>query len=204
MDIIPIVRVACALFCSIAALPAQTLNVTLTAVNPSQTASGSFNGGSTYANYRAGVLVFDISDAFCSDPNQPISLNETVIYSIRPMSALPNSSSISKVMGGYLASSKTALDAAGAQWAIWEIIGDGINSPSLSSGSIRLAGSGNTAIAVANRAQDYLNNLSSFPSATFIYGTNPTRQDMVFMVPETSGALLGALGALSLLVRRRR
>jgi hypothetical protein len=107
-------------------------------------------------------------------------------------------------MGGYLASSKTALDAAGAQWAIWEIIGDGINSPSLSSGSIRLADSGNTAIAVANRAQDYLNNLSSFPSATFIYGTNPTRQDIVFMVPETSGALLGALGALSLLVRRRR
>lgn len=199
-----IIRIAGALVCSVIALQAQTLNVTLDQVSPSQAASGSFDGGSTYANYRAGVLVFNFSEAFCAEPTQAISIGETVNYTILPMSALPNSSSIAKVVGGYLASGKSALDAAGAQWAIWEIIGDGINAPSLSSGSIRLSTSGNSAINVANRAQDYLDNLSSFPAATFLYGTNATRQDMVFMVPETSSALLGALGALSLLVRRRR
>ncbi|MBN8459310.1 MAG: hypothetical protein J0M04_15885 [Verrucomicrobia bacterium] len=197
-----IARIAGILVCCSMAASAQSLDAVFYNVNPTVSVTGSFNGGGSYTTLNSGVMNFDYADAFCVDPNQTIHSGETVHYTIQPTSALPNSASIAKVVGGYLASGQTALDAAGAQWAIWEIMGDGVSSPSFSSGSVRIQNS--LSSNVATRGLQYLNNLSSLPTANIQFATSPTRQDMVFMVPEVSGAVLGALGGLALLLRRRR
>lgn len=184
------------------AVSAQSLDAVFYNVNPTVSVTGSFNGGSSYTTLNSGLMNFDYADAFCADPTQTIYAGETVHYTIQPTSALPNSVSIAKVVGGYLASGQTALDAAGAQWAIWEIIGDGVSSPSFATGSVRIQNSWSSNVAA--RGMQYLNNLSTLPTANIIYATNAKRQDMVFMVPEVSGALLGALGGMALLFRRRR
>ncbi len=215
MNFLSIVKIAALLVCSSIALrAATTITVTLDSLSPGMTVSGSFTGASGFANRTAGVLNFDFGDAFCVEPQQPVS--GTVVYDIQPTGSLTNLTSISKVIGAYLQSSQSNLEAAGAQWAIWEIVGDGIISPSLKSGNIQIYFRPRGAVSVDSfeiekAAQQYLNlsQLPSTPSASLLYVTNPTNQNMVFMiqepssVPEPSSALLGALGLTSLLVRRR-
>lgn len=200
MDISSIARIAGALACSSVAMSAQNLNVSLEAVSPSQTFSGSFTGAGGFAPRIAGVLDFDYAGAFCVEPLQSVS--GTVNYEIQPNGSLANSASIAKVVGAYLQSSKTNEDAAAAQWAIWEIVGDGILNPSFSNGNTQINRSDRSVTAA--KALFYLNNLSNYPSASFVYATHPTSQDVIFMIPEPSGLLLGALGITSLLIRRRR
>lgn len=198
-----IARIAGVLVCTSLAVSAQSVDATFINVNPGSTVAGSFNGGGSWVTLNSGIMNFDIGDAFCADPTQTIYAGETVHYTIQPNTALPNSASIAKVVGGYLASGQTALDAAGAQWAIWEIMGDGVSNPSFSSGSVRIQNSWSSNVAA--RGMDYLCNLSKLPTANIIYATNTNRQDMVFTsVPEVSGSVLGALGGIALLFRRRR
>lgn len=198
-----IARIAGVLACLSLSAAAQSVNATFFNVNPALSVVGTFDAGGTFRTLNSGIMNFDIGEAFCADPDQTIISGETVHYTIQPNSALPNSSTIAKIFGGYLASGQTTLDAAGAQWAIWEVLKDGVGSPSFSAGSVRIQNAGTSA--VATRAMTYLNNLGTLPSATLVYATSPTRQDMVFTaVPEVSGLTLGALGGTLLLFRRRR
>ena len=178
----------------------QTLEAVYLNSNPSQTVSGSFNGGASYTSYVSGLMNFDKFQAFCVDPDQRIYTNEAVIYTIQNPATLTEEGAISRIVGGYYASAQTSLDAAGAQWAIWEVLKDGSHSPSFSSGLDRLQ---NPSSSVATRAMDYLNHLSTLPAAPLMYLTSATRQDMITMVPEPAATLLGGLGTL-LLFRRRR
>jgi hypothetical protein len=208
MNTFSIVRIAGALICSTIALPAQTLTVTLNTVSPFEQLSGSFNGGTSFDLKTAGVLDFDYTDAFCVEPLQPVS--GTVVYDLPPNSSLTDSASIAKVVGAYLASSRSSREAAGAQWAIWEIASDGISSPSFRNGSVQIffdrRGGSVQALGTEAKALEYLSlsQLPSTPSASFLYATHPTSQNVVFMIPEPSSALLGALSITALLVRRRR
>jgi hypothetical protein len=208
MGILSLVRIAGALICSMIALPAQTLTTTLNTVSPYEQLRGSFDGV-TFDTKTAGVLNFDYADAFCVEPLQPVF--GTVAYDLPPNSSLANSASIAKIVGAYLASSKSGREAAAAQWAIWEIVGDGISSPSFRNGNIQIffrprglqpVGSEET----ETKALQYisLSQLPSTPSASFLYATHPTSQNVVFMIPEPSSALLGALSITALFIRRRR
>lgn len=215
MDFLSIVKIAVGLVCSSIALHASTtVTVTFDSVSPGMTISGSFTGAGGFANRSAGVINFDFGDAFCVEPMQPVS--GTVVYDIQPTGSLTNLTSISKVIGAYLQSSQSNLEAAGAQWAIWEIARDGTSNPSFRGGNTQIffRPRGTQPVnseALEAKALQYLSasQLSSTPSASLLYVTNPTSQDMVFMVsepsavPEPSSALLGALGLTSLLIRRR-
>lgn len=207
MNALWIVRIAGALICSVVALPAQTLTATLNTVSPYEQLSGSFNGGTSFDLKTAGVLDFDYADAFCVEPLQPVS--GTVVYDLQPKSSLMNSASIAKIMGAYLASSKSSREAAAAQWAIWEIASDGISSPSFRNGSVQIffdRRASVQALGTETKALQYLSlsQLPSTPSAPFLYATHPTMQNVVFMIPEPSSAFLGALSITALLIRRRR
>ncbi len=212
MDTLSIVRIACALICSSLALPAQTLQLSFVNLTPAETLRGSFDGV-TFNNKDAGVLNFTGGAVgFCVEPLEPVF--GTATYNIQPNTSLTNSASIAKVMGAYLASSKTSREAASAQWAIWEIVSDGISSPSFTTGRVQIffdrRGGSVQAIGTRNRALEYLSlsQQPTTPSASFIYATNvgtPTgRQDVVLMIPEPSSVLLGALSITALLIRRRR
>ncbi len=207
IDSLTIVRIVGALICSTFALTAQTLNVSLTSVTPSETISGSFTGAGGFANRLAGVLVFDYADAFCVEPLQSVS--GVVTYDVQSYNSLPNADSIARVLGAYLGSSKTSLEAASAQWAIWEIVGDGIGSRSFRNGNTQIFFDRRTGVlreSIERRALEYydLSQLLSTPAASFVYATNPTSQNVVFMIPEPSSSLLGVSSLAALLLRRRR
>lgn len=206
MDTLSIVRIAAALICSVIALPAQTLSVSLESVTPSETISGSFTGAGGFSNRIAGVLVFDYADAFCVEPLQSVS--GSVTYDIQPYNSLANADSIARILGTYLGSSKSSLEAASAQWAIWEIVGDGISSRSFRNGNTQIYFDRRTGVlreSIERRALEYydLSQLLSTPAASFVYATNPTSQNVVFMIPEPSSVMLGILSVSALLIRRR-
>jgi hypothetical protein len=206
IDYLTIVRIVGALICSTTALPAQTLNVSLTSVTPSETISGSFTGAGGFANRIAGVLDFDYADAFCVEPLQSVS--GVVVYDVQSYNLLPNADSIARVLGAYQGSSKTSLEAASAQWAIWEIVGDGISNRSFRTGNTQIFFDRRTGVLrdnIERRALEYfdLSQLLSTPAASFVYATHPTSQNVVFMIPEPSSALLGVLSLSALLIRRR-
>jgi len=169
--------------------------------SPGQVVSGSFDGGVSYLSYYSGLMNFDKGTGFCVDPDQRIYSGETILYTFQDPATLTEVGPISRIVGGYYASPQTALDAAGAQWAIWEVLKDGTSAPSFATGLTRLAA---PTSAVATRALQYIANLSNLPAVPLYYVTSPCTQDMVAMVPEPAAALLGAFGTLLLLGRRRR
>lgn len=177
---------------------AQSLPATLDGLGPQLLTSGTFNGAD-YSTRNAGILKFDFGDAFCVDADQGISLSETLVYDIQDPSNLTGHDTISKLVGGYLASGQTDLDAAAVQWAIWEVIQDGPGG-SLTTGSVRVADT-----SVSSLANNYLAHVDTFTAVPLTYLTNPTRQDVVTwgMVPEPGSLTLVGLSALALLRRRR-
>src|SRR5690606_9529949 len=106
----------------------QTVTVTLNEVNPGLSVNGTFDG-SHYQDWISGVASFDFFDAFCVDPYERIDYNETLVYQIQDPSSLNNYESISRLIGGYLGSSRSNEDAAAVQWAIWELVVDGNTDP---------------------------------------------------------------------------
>ena len=196
-------RIVGAFACLSLTAVAQSVDATFINVSPFTPVIGSTDGAGTFRTLNSGLANFDLGPSFCVDPAQVLNAGEKVTFLIQPNNLLPNYEAISRIFGGYNASAMTGLDAAGAQWAIWEALEDGISSPSFSSGTVQIQNAGSSA--VASRALDYLNNLGSLPAIDLVYATNPIRQDMVFVaVPEASGLALGALGGVLLMFRRRR
>lgn len=178
----------------------QTLSATLIEINPAVSVTGTFNGTNFYT-FPAGLLDFQEFDAFCVEPLEVLSYGQSLTYQIQNPSFLTTYNDISLLVGGYLASSKSAEDAAAVQWAIWEVTNDA--SPfSLLDGAVKIA-VGNADI--ANLANQYLTNRTNFTPAALTYLTEPTFQNVVSWnaVPEPASAGLAALSGL-LMFRRRR
>jgi hypothetical protein len=179
----------------------QTLTANLTGFDPGLSVEGTVDNGSYFGNVDSGVLKFSEFDAFCVEPTQALSFPETLIYQVQSPSSLANSDTIARLVGGYLASAKTADDAAAVHWAIWEVTTESLSSASLLDGNVRISAPGNVALL----ANQYLANVSSYTPVALTYLTNSTRQDVVTwnVVPEPSSAGLAALAGLFLLRRRR-
>ena len=197
-------KIAFALLCSSMAVSAQTRqqDTLLEELSLGLTTTGTFTGNRNGSSHYAGVLMFNYADAFCIQPLEGININDKVVYTIMPLTSLANNTPISNIVGRFLKSNQSADEAAGAQWAIWEIVGDGNINPSLTDGNIRLNRPTQTTFGI--KAQQYLDNRSIFYSVELEYATNTNKQDVLFMIPETTSALLGALGAMTLFLRRRR
>jgi hypothetical protein len=160
--------------------------------------SGTYDGVN-FEPRNAGILKFDFGDAFCVEPFQGLSIPEALVYDIQDPLSLTGHNTISRLIGGYLASGQTDLDAAAVQWAIWEVAVEGIGG-SLSTGSVQVAESD-----VSLLANNYLANLNSYTAVPLTYLTNPTRQDVVSwnVIPEPSCLTLVGLSALAIFRRRR-
>ena len=180
-------------------LSAQTVTSTFNGISPSLTVQGMFDGINT-RSVNSGVAQFDDFDAFCIDPYQVIPANQAITFnSALTFSAPDVAEAISRLVGGYYASDQSAQTAASIQWAIWEVVVDGTNSLSLSSGNNRVFDS-----ATAELSEKYLANLNRLPQADVIFLTNSRYQDMVTVVPEPSSTALLGLGVVGFLLRRKR
>lgn len=186
----------------------QNLTATLNGISPGLTAKGTYNNGAFTWDYPAGVMNFSspgIPDfgAFCVEPLQDLSYGQTLVYQVQNTATLANAGTIARLVGGYLASSQTDIDAAAVQWAIWEITTESLASQSLLTGDVRIIGAANASL--INLANQYLANVNTYTPATLSYLTNNTYQNVVTWnsVPEPTSALLGGLSCLLLLRRRR-
>ncbi|HVJ45296.1 MAG TPA: PEP-CTERM sorting domain-containing protein, partial [Luteolibacter sp.] len=109
----------------------------------------------------------------------------------------------------FLASSMSVVDAAAAQWAIWEVVAELSPTKSLADGNVRIAALDAEDAEVALRADYFLANIDSFNAVPMIYLTNPEGQDIATymvipgVVPEPATAALFALSGLALFRRRR-
>ncbi|BCU79815.1 PEP-CTERM sorting domain-containing protein [Luteolibacter sp. LG18] len=179
---------------------AQTLQAHLIDASPQILVSVTFDGNPSHAEAQnAGQLNFDFGPAFCVEPLAGLSYGETLVYDIQSPQSLAQYDTISRLVGGYLASGKTDIDAAAVQAAIWEVVmGDNGN---LSTGNVKLLDSP----AVVTAANNYLANVATYTPVTLTYLTNNTRQDVVTWstVPEPSSVLLLGLASLTVLRRKR-
>ncbi|MFD0895703.1 PEP-CTERM sorting domain-containing protein [Luteolibacter ambystomatis] len=179
---------------------AQTLQAHLIDANPQVLVNVTFDGNPAHGELQnAGQLNFDFGPAFCVEPLAGLSYGENLVYNIQNPLSLTQYDTISRLVGGYLASGQTNVDAAGVQAAIWEIVmGD---NGSLSSGNVRLLDSP----AVVAAANNYLANVNTYTPVALTYLTNDTRQDVVTwaVVPEPSSVLLIGLASVGLLRRKR-
>lgn len=181
----------------------QTLTTTLLGMNPRLEVTGSMNNGAKFERYDSGVYNFIGFDSFCVETSQGIDYGETLVYQVQDIHLLPNSDTIARLVGGYLASPRTNADAAAVQWAIWEITTETLAAPSLLDGKVRI--SVPTSQATADLANQYLANVNTYTPASLVYLTNPNRQDMVTwnLIPEPGSIGLLAVSACLLLRRRR-
>lgn len=182
---------------------AQNLSATLVEITPGLAVTGTLDNGSYTPTNPAGVLHFTQFDAFCVEPLQDLSYGQTLVYQIQDPVSLGNSEIISRLVGGYLSSSRTNADAAAVQWAIWETTNETLLAPSLLTGNVRI--STPVSESTATLANQYLANINNFAPVTLTYLTSSTHQDVVTWnaVPEPASAGLAALSALILLRRRR-
>ncbi len=182
-------------------LGAQTLEATYQGINNGIVGFGTLDGG-PYAETGSGEHDFDLFSGFCTDPRDVITNGESIIYSIQDPAPLGEIGAIQRILDGYYNhSAQTPLDAAGAQWAIWEAIQDGASSPSFDSGLVQL---GASSANIATRAIDYFNSLSTYQPLPVMLLVSESRQDMIVVVPEPAAAALSAatLGLLAMLRRR--
>lgn len=200
------------LICAVAAIAAysaanaqgQNIPATLSTITPGLSVNGTYDGGGFVHDLPSGVLDFTSFDSFCVAPLEILGYGDTVIYQVQDLSSLANSEDIARLIGGYLASPQTDLDAAAVQWAIWEVTSETSLTRSLLGGDVRVTTpvSEDTALL----ANVYLSNLSTYSPVSLTYLTSDTHQDIVTwnLVPEPGTAALAALSGLALLRRRRR
>ena len=192
---------------------AQTLEATLTGVNPVLTVNGTFEDGPNTPEYSGAIQFtstgsgsFDF-ETFCAQPLTSVFLGQTLTYDVTSTSFLPNADKIARLAGGYLASGQTSADAAAVQWAVWEIRNENSGTFDLTTGNVRIDTTSD--LATANLGNLYLSQINSYSPASITYLTNTEYQDMIAFspsvnpVPEpTSMGLLALSGAL--LLRRKR
>jgi PEP-CTERM motif len=201
------------LFCAVAASVAfaaatakgQNISATLIGITPELPITGTYSGGASH-DYPSGVSHFDKFDGFCVEPLQALSYGQTYVYEIQNPATLANSDTIARLIGGYLASGKTAEDAAAVQWAIWETTNELSTGRTLLTGNVQITGTNSVNQSSALLANQYLSNVNTFTPAAFTYLTNPDNQDIVSWnaVPEPTSLGLLALSGCLLLRRRRR
>ena len=195
---------AVAVVAAVAATKAQSQNLTATlnGITPGLAVNGTF-ANNTFFQIPSGVLDFSEFDAFCVQPLEHADFGETLVYQIQNPALLDGSQMISHLIGGYLASPRSNLDAAAVQWAIWEINADTTATRSLLDGDVRISSASQDTAMLANQ---YLTNWKSYTPAALTYLKNEGRQDVVTweVVPEPATAGLAALSGLLLLRRRRR
>jgi hypothetical protein len=187
----------------------QNLTATLNGISPGLTLKGTWNNGEFVYDYPAGVMNFtdEASDtdfsAFCVEPLQGLSYEETLTYQVQNPLSLANYDTIARLVGGYIASTGSDQDAAAVQWAIWEVTTESLLSQSLFDGSIRIIGPAGESTALL--ANQYLANVKNYTPVTLTYLRNESRQDVVSwnVVPEPASAVLAGLSGLVLLRRRR-
>lgn len=180
-------------------LGAQTLEATYYGINNGMPGFGTLTGG-PFADTGSGEHDFDLFSGFCTDPLQGITNGETIVYTIQDPQTLNEIGTVQRILDGYYNySNLSPLDAAGAQWAIWEVTQDGATNPSFDNGLVQL---GISSMDIANRALDYLNNVSNYQPLPVTYLVSETRQDMI-IVPEPDAASL-IIATLGLLVLHRR
>jgi hypothetical protein len=199
-----IVGVAIAAAFSAATAKSQNLTATLSGFGPGLPVSGTFNNGLLTEQYASGVLNFTEFSAFCVEPNQNVAFGQTLVYQVQNPGNLNNSNTVAQLVTSYLASPRTAQDAAAVQWAIWETVTETSSVKSLSDGNVRITPSAsNDLIALAN---NYLNSAECFGPTTLTYLMNSNYQDQVSwnVVPEPTSLGLVALSGMLVLRRRRR
>jgi hypothetical protein len=171
-------------------------------MNPGLEVTATMNNGASFERYDSGVYDFTVFDAFCVETSQGIDYGETLTYQVQDINLLPNSDTIARLVGGYLASPQTNADAAAVQWAIWEITTETLAAPSLLDGKVRISIPVSEPTALLGN--QYLANVNTYTPALLVYLTNPNRQDMVtWNIPEPGALGLVAFSAFLLLRRRR-
>lgn len=181
---------------------AQNLSATLIEISPGLEVKGTLNDGASINDYRSGVNRFTEFDAFCVDPTQDLAYGENLIYQVQSSGSLANATQIAKLVGGFLDSSKSNLEAAAVQWAIWEITTEKISAPSLLDGNVRIIRPDSQA--AADLADQYLSKIDTYTPVALTYLTHSGRQDVVtWNIPEPGTLALAAFSSLLLLRRRR-
>jgi len=189
----------------------QTFDTTLLEISPGLESNGTISGDGGFQMWRAGVSQFEnlTFEAFCVEPSVGQNYGDFVTYTVQDIGDLSNNILIARLVGGYLDSSKTDLEAAAFQWAIWEVTNELVAAYNLFDGDVRLQNSlaypdsedvallGNTFLSNA------LNEI--YAPATLTYLVSQNGQNVVTwdVVPEPSVVGLTALSALFLLRRRR-
>lgn len=196
---------AIALMSAVSAVSVQAQNfpVTFDGVSPGLPVHGTFHG-SDPLDLPSGVSSFGEMKAFCVEPTAPLAYGDSFVYQVQDPQSLANYDTISRLVGGFLASPlQDETHAAAVQWAIWEVVLDGVNAASFATGNSRIVGDASQDIAIL--ASEYLANVASYNPAALTYLTNAEHQAVVTWnaVPEPSSAGLIALSGLILLRRRR-
>lgn len=203
---------AVAAACSLGRAHAQNIEVQLTGLNPSINGVSTSYDGTNFQSQDIGVLVFDIGPAFCVEPGASLNYPDTLIYSVTDPSTLEANDIIAKLIGGFVASDGSALNAAAVQLAIWEVLGDNSTTGSLMSGNIQIRneGSAQPVDDLIALAHDYLANVDSYQAVNLTYLVHTGvgddhRQNVVTweVVPEPSSVLLLGLSSLALFRRKR-
>jgi hypothetical protein len=189
---------ACFMF-AVPITSATTISATLNSINPTSTTQGTYTGDS-YTAINSGALTFTSPTvgsfiAFCVEPEETINLGESVTYTLTTLTR----TDLAQIMAVYYASPQDALNAQGAQWAMWELLQD--HSVNLSKGDVKLPNG-----AVKDKANEYLDMYEDFaPASNAVWLSSSNRQDMIACIPEPQPAamLLGAFGIITLLRRRK-
>lgn len=197
---------------SLAPANAQTIEVHSTGLNPGLNGISTSYDGTHFESQDIGVLTFDFGSAFCVEPGASLNYPDTLVYNVTDPSTLASNDIIAKLVGGYLASNQSNLNAAAVQLAIWEVIGDHSTAGSLTTGDIQIRnlGSSQPVGDLVTLANSYLANVDSFDAAHLTYlvntGTGDDHHQNIVTwetVPEPSSLLLLGLTSLGLFRRKR-
>lgn len=196
---------------SVSKAHSQTFDTTLLEVVPGLESNGTITGDSGFQMWRAGVSQFEdlTFEAFCVEPSVSQDYGDMLTYTVQDIGDLSNNILIARIVGGYLDSDQSDLQAAAFQWAIWEVTNELSAAYNLFDGDVRLQNSlgypnsediallGNTILSNAVNG--------NYAPVALTYLVSQNGQDVVTwqVVPEPSVAGLTALSALFLLRRRR-